>query len=64
MSKKFSILEIVFFAYVLHMLVEKNTKKIVVSIFWIMGSRGGGLKIGLLLFCALQIARRVPRYTN
>jgi hypothetical protein len=27
----------------------------------IAGSRGGGLKIGLLLFRALQIARRVPQ---
>jgi hypothetical protein len=32
--------------------------------FWIAGCQSGGLKIGLLLFCGLQIAPRVPRYTN
>jgi hypothetical protein len=32
--------------------------------FWIVGSRAGGLKIGPLMFRALQIAPVVPRYTN
>ena len=32
--------------------------------FWIAGSRVGGLKIGPLLLCVLQIAPRVLRYTN
>ena len=32
--------------------------------FWIAGSRAVGLKIGPLMFRALQIAPRVPRYTN
>jgi hypothetical protein len=32
--------------------------------FWIAGSRAGGLKIEPLLFCILQIAPKVPRYTN
>jgi hypothetical protein len=30
----------------------------------IAGSQAGGLKIGSLLFRALQIAPPVPRYTN
>jgi hypothetical protein len=42
MSKKFSILEIVYFTYVSHTLVDKKHKKIV-SIFWIAGSWGGRL---------------------
>jgi hypothetical protein len=28
--------------------------------FWIAGSQAGGLKIGTLLFCVLQVAPRVP----
>ena len=35
-----------------------------VSVFWIAGSRADELKIGPLLFCALQIAPRIPRYTS
>jgi hypothetical protein len=35
-----------------------------VTTFWITGSQAGGLKIGPPLFCALQIAPRIPRYTN
>ena len=32
--------------------------------FWIVGSRAGGLKIGPILFCALQIAPKISCYKN
>jgi hypothetical protein len=51
------------FTFIVMLLYHESDRDFLIpylATFWIVGSRAGGLKIVLLLFCVLQTTPRVP----